>query len=74
MRFNIKSYFIEIIELAANDNEGIHILGTVRELSTGIPFDYKQQNPQFFTPEYTKKLIDAMHNAKTFEQRGEIIV
>jgi len=59
------------LELAANDNEGIHILGTVRELSTGIPFDYKQQNPQFFTPEYTKKLIDAMHNAKTFEQRGE---
>ena len=46
----------------------------MRELSTGIPFDYKQQNPQFFTPEYTKKLIDAMHNAKTFDKIGEILV
>ena len=40
---------LRLLELASDDNEGIHILGTVRELQTGIPFDYKQRNPHLFT-------------------------
>ena len=70
LRFDIKSYWI--IELAANDNEGIHVLGTVRELSTGIPFDYREKNPQLYTRKAMEDMIDAITVAKTFDERGEI--
>lgn len=44
----------------------------MRELSTGIPFDYREKNPQLYTRKAMEDMIDAITVAKTFDERGEI--
>ena len=57
-----------LIDLAANGDSSIRIEGAgVRQVSSGIPFDYKSQHPELFTAKALKDQIDEMYNAKNNE-------
>lgn len=43
----------------------------MKQLTSGIPFDYREKYPDLFTATALKKQIDAMHNAKILNERGE---
>ena len=55
------------LELAADNNENIRIEGAVKEITSGIPFDYKDKNAYFFTKEFRDKMIEEIPDPSKFE-------
>ena len=53
--------FFTYLELAKDNNENIRIEGPIKELPSGIPFDYKGKNPRYFTKEYRDRMIDNIY-------------
>ena len=54
-------FFVIYLELAKDNNENIRIEGPIKELPSGIPFDYKGKNPRYFTKEYRDRMIDNIY-------------
>ena len=60
-----------LLELAANDDTNSRVNGAVKQVTGGIPFDYKEKHMELFSKEAIIGQIDDMYTKGTYTDQGK---